>query len=68
MSKTITAWGRRCKAQMILLPKSLTELAKEVGYSETYVSSIINGRVVVPAETAEKITSALNVEIPYDVA
>ena len=68
MSRTITAWGRRCKAQMILLPKSLTELAKEVGYSETYVSSIINGRVVVPAETAEKITAALNVEIPYDVA
>lgn len=68
MHKMITPWGRRCKSQMILLPKTLTELARETGYTTTYVSSIINGRVVAPPETAEKISAALNVDIPYDVA
>ena len=68
MHKSITPWGRKCKSQMILIPMSLTELAKATGYSTTYVSAIINGRQVVPEETAAKITAALKVDIPYDVA
>lgn len=68
MSRTITPWGRQCKAQMALIPKSLTVLSKETGYTPTYISSIINGRVKAPEETALKITRALDVKIPYDVA
>ena len=68
MHKRITPWGRQCKSQMILLPKTLTELARETGYTTTYVSSIINGRVIVPQETADKISAALNVDIPYGTA
>ena len=67
MSKTITAWGRQCKAQMVLIPKPLTALSEETGYTTTYISSIINGRVKAPQETALKITKALDVKVPYDV-
>lgn len=64
MSKTITPWGRQCKAQMVLQGISLKDLSKTVGLSNTYVSAVINGRMVVPAETTEKISKALNVPMP----
>lgn len=60
MSKTITPWGRRCKAQMSLLDITLKELSETVGLSNTYVSAIINGRIIAPEETTEKINKALN--------
>lgn len=62
MSKTITPWGRQCKIQMVTLEKSLDDLSEETGYSRTYISSIINGRVVAPLDTIHKISSALKVD------
>lgn len=61
MGKTITQWGKQCKAQMILQGLTLKELSKAVGLSPTYVSAIINGRMIVPQETKEKINKALQV-------
>ena len=63
MSKTITQWGKQCKIQMVTLDKSLVDLSKETGYSRTYISSIINGRVVAPVDTVQKISSALHVDV-----
>lgn len=63
MSKHLTPWGRQCKVQMALLGLSLKDLSKTVGLSNTYVSAIINGRIVAPKETIEKINAALQVEV-----
>lgn len=62
MGKNITPWGRQCKVQMALLGVSLKDLSKMVGLSNTYVSSIINGRVVAPEDTVAKINQALQVK------
>lgn len=61
MGKTITPWGRKCKAQMVLLGMTLKDLSGSVGLSPTYVSAIINGRTFAPEETVEKINKALRV-------
>lgn len=62
MGKIISPWGRKCKAQMIILGFSLKELAEAVELSPTYVSSIINGRMAAPEETVKKISKALQVD------
>lgn len=62
MSKTITPWGKQCKVQMTLRGMTLRELSMTIGLSHTYVSAIINGRVVAPEETIKKINKALQVE------
>lgn len=62
MSKTITQWGKRCKAQMIIQGLTLKELSKAVGLSHSYVSAIINGRIIVPQATVEKINKALQID------
>lgn len=63
MSKTITPWGRQCKIQMAALDKTLEDISKETGYSRTYISSIINGRTIVPEDTKQKISAALEVDV-----
>lgn len=64
MGKNMTAWGRQCKVQMAVLGMSLNDLSESVGLSHTYISSIINGRVVAPKETVEKIDRALRGKKP----
>lgn len=59
MAKTITAWGRQCKAQMALHDIKLGDIAKSSGLSRSYISAIINGRIIVPEETVKKINKAL---------
>ncbi len=61
MGKTITSWGRQCKAQMVIKNLSLEELSVSIGLSRTYISAIINGRVAAPDETVKKISKALGV-------
>ena len=63
MGKTISPWGRKCKAQMIILGFSLKDLAESVDLSPSYVSSIINGRMIAPEETVEKISRTLQVDL-----
>ncbi len=64
MGKSITPWGRKCKAQMVMMGKTLADLSQETDLSVTYISSIINGRVVVPDKTIQLISTALQVEMP----
>lgn len=63
MGKAISQWGKMCKIQMVAMDKSLSDLSIETGYSRTYISAIINGRIVVPEETMQKISNALDVEL-----
>ena len=44
MGKTITSWGRQCKAQMVIKNLSLEELSVSIGLSRTYISAIIMRR------------------------
>lgn len=62
--RELSPWGRQCKAQMILMGKTLDSLSRETSLSRSYISAIINGRVVVPDETVKLISSALEVEMP----
>lgn len=64
MGKNMTPWGKQCKVQMAVLGLSLMDLSKSVGLSHTYVSSIINGRVIAPKETVEKIDRVLQRKKP----
>lgn len=62
MKRNISPWGKQCKIQMISLGKSLADLSRETGLSRTYISAIINGRIVVPEETKCKISKSLSVD------
>ena len=62
MGKNITPWGKQCKMQMIALGKTLTDVSEETGLSRTYISGIINGRIMVPFETTSKISKSLSVD------
>lgn len=64
MGKNMTPWGKQCKVQMAVLGLTLKDLSEAVGLTNTYVSAIINGRVIAPEETIEKINKALQVKTP----
>lgn len=59
MSKNITKWGKECKKSMIDKDITLEALGKSTGYTKTYVSAIINGRMIAPQGTINKINDAL---------
>ena len=65
MSKMLSPWGRQCKVQMAALGISQKELSETVGLSHTYISAIINGRIIAPDETVEKISRALQINESY---
>jgi len=62
MSKTITPWGRQCKAQLAIKGIFLTGLSDATGLSRTYLSAIINGRITAPRETINKVNHALDIQ------
>ena len=64
MKRELSPWGKQCKAQMAMLGKSLSDLSRETSLSRTYISSIINGRIIVPDETVRFISDALEVDMP----
>lgn len=61
MSKNITQWGKECKKQMIENGITLKKLGEHTGYTNTYLSAIINGRVIAPDETLNKINKVLEI-------
>lgn len=63
MKKQLSRWGRQCKSQMAVLGKSLADVSEETKLSRTYISAIINGRIIVPDETAQKISDVLQVDM-----
>ncbi len=62
MKRELSSWGRQCKVQMIVLEKTLSDLSQETNLSKTYISAIINGRMVVPEKTIQTISKALEVD------
>ncbi len=63
--RELSPWGKQCKMQMIALGKSLTDISKETKLSRTYISGIINGRLIVPEETIRLINQSLQInELP----
>lgn len=62
MKRELTPWGKQCKIQMVALGKSLSDLSDETNLSRTYISAIINGRMLAPEETMNAISSALEVD------
>lgn len=63
MKRGLSPWSKQCKVQMLVLEKSLDQLSKETGFSKSYLSSIINGRIIVPEETVKVISDALEVDM-----
>lgn len=62
MKKPLSPWGKQCKVQMVVLGKTLADIAKETNLSRTYISAIINGRMIAPDDTVQMISTALNVD------
>lgn len=63
MKRELSKWGKQCKVQMLVLEKNLNQLSKETGFSKSYLSSIINGRIIVPEETIKIISDSLDVDM-----
>lgn len=63
MKRELSKWGKQCKVQMLVLEKNLSQLSKETGFSKSYLSSIINGRIIVPEETIKIISDSLGVDM-----
>ena len=61
--RELSPWGKQCKVQMLVLGKSLADLSEETKLSRTYISSIINARMVVPEDTIRIISNALEVDM-----
>lgn len=61
--RELSPWGRQCKVQMVVLDKSLADLSAETRLSKTYISSIINGRMIAPEDTIKVISNALGVDV-----
>lgn len=61
--RELSPWGQQCKIQMLVLGKSLTLLSQETNLSRSYISAIINERVIVPDETVKVISDALEVDM-----
>lgn len=59
---TMSDWGKECKVQMLRKNMSLKDVAAVTGYTGTYISAIINGRVTPPFSTLEKINLVLGVD------
>lgn len=66
MKKELSPWCRQCKVQMLVMGKSLEQLSRETNFCKSYISSIINGRVIVPDETIKVISDALEVDIALE--
>lgn len=61
--RELSPWGKQCKVQMLVLDKSLSDLSAETNLSKTYISSIINGRMIPPEDTIRVISNALEVDM-----
>lgn len=66
MKRKISPWGMRCKTQMLLMGKTLRQLSAETNYSVSYLSAIINGRIIVPDATVKAISEALEVDMALE--
>lgn len=66
MKRKLSPWSKQCKIQMVALDKSLELLSQETRLSRSYISAIINGRIIVPDETVKVISDALKVDMALE--
>ncbi len=63
MKKKLSLWGQQCKVQMLILGKTLEDLSTATQLSRYYISAIINGRMIAPEQTIQKISNELDVDM-----
>ena len=64
MKRILPTWCKEVKKSMIDDDINVTELAERVGFSRSYVSGAVNGRVYAP-EIAKVIGEDRHVTVPY---
>ena len=57
----ITPWGKRCRIRLMEKEMTMKDLAAQLGNSYTYLSGIINGRVMPAESTIIAINKALDI-------
>lgn len=60
MAEKLSPWCKRAKIAMIQNDVAVGELAHELEYNRSYVSSVLNGRVVSPP-VRKRISDFLNI-------
>jgi predicted transcriptional regulator len=66
MAKNLNNWCKAVRKAMIDEDLSVTELAQRVGKARSYVSAVINGRVVPRCSNGNNIVSAISDELNID--
>ena len=60
MTRILPPWCKRAKITMIMSNVDVNSLAKELGYTRQYLSSVLNGRTVSPP-ARKRISDFLNI-------
>jgi len=60
MAQELNPWCKKVKKSLIDLNWSVDDLAKAVGFSRTYTSTVINGRLL-PNSAVQAISDVLNI-------
>lgn len=60
MAEKLSPWCKRAKIAMIQNDIAVNDLAKDLEYNRSYVSSVLNGRVVSPP-VRKRISDFLNI-------
>ena len=56
------AWGRQCRANMMLKGMTYNDLVELTGYSRIYLSKVINGKKQISEQALRNISKALEVD------
>ena len=66
MGRKLPEWCIEAKSTMLRKDNmTVTELSKAIGVHRTYVSGVLNGRIVAP-EIAQKISDYLGITVSYE--
>lgn len=65
MKRKLSPWCKEAKKALIDRDLSVTDLSTAIGVGRTYVSGVLNGRLLVP-EVADKISKELELNVNYN--
>ena len=60
MTEKLSPWCKRAKIAMIENDIAVKDLSAELGYNRSYISSVLNGRVISPP-VRKRISDFLNI-------
>ena len=60
MAEKLSPWCKRAKITMIKNDISVNDLSAELEYNRSYISSVLNGRVISP-KVRKRISDLLNI-------